>query len=172
VEYFYNFQKMEYLTGKRPEGCIFCLVRDCSPEVADLRVHSTESFLVSVNLYPYNPGHLVIFPKRHLSDLRALNRDERQELDDLTDLTLAVLDSTHRPGGYNIGFNMGLVAGASIEHLHLHIIPRYQREIGIAELVAGARVLVEDPRETQRKVKEAFDRVPDDPRRDEGMSGL
>ena len=54
-----------------------------------------------------------------------------------------------KPSGYNIGYNMGLAAGASIEHLHLHIIPRYPREIGIAELIAGSRVLVQHPRETQ-----------------------
>ena len=61
---------------------------------------------------------------------------------------------------YNIGCNMGLVAGASIEHLHVHIIPRYPREIGIAELMAGKRVLVQDPVETQRRLVEALARLP------------
>jgi len=172
VDYFFNFQKMEYLRGKRPDGCILCLVRDESPEVTDMSVHRTESFIVSVNLYPYNPGHLLVFPKRHVSDIRELTRDERLELDGLVDLTLSVLDSTHRAQGYNIGFNMGLTAGASIDHLHLHIIPRYQREIGIAELVSGMRVLVEDPRETRRIVKEAFDRIPDSAEASPGMAGL
>ncbi len=161
MDYFFNFQKMEYLRGKRPDGCILCLVRDRSPEAVDMSVHRTDSFIVSVNLYPYNPGHLLVFPNRHLSDIRDLTRDERIELDDLLDLSLSVLDSTHHAQGYNIGFNMGLPAGASIDHLHLHIIPRYQREIGIAELVSGMRVLVEDPLETKRIIKEAFDRVPD-----------
>jgi ATP adenylyltransferase len=172
VDYFFNFQKMEYLRGKRPLGCILCLVRDESPEAVDMSVHRAESFIVSVNLYPYNPGHLLIFPKRHVSDIRDLSRDERLEMDGLIDLTLSVLDSTHHAQGYNIGFNMGLPAGASIDHLHLHIIPRYQREIGIAELVSGMRVLVEDPRETRRIVKEAFDRIPDSPQASPGMAGL
>ena len=61
-----------------------------------------------------------------------------------------------KPSGYNIGYNMGLAAGASIEHLHLHIIPRYPREIGIAELIAGSRVLVQHPRETQEILSAAF----------------
>lgn len=167
-----NFQKMEYLRGKRPDGCILCLVRDGSPEVIDLSVHRSESFIVSVNLYPYNPGHLLVFPKRHVSDIRDLSRDERLELDEIVDLSLSVLDGTHRAQGYNIGFNMGLPAGASIDHLHLHIIPRYQREIGIAELVSGMRVLVEDPRETQRIVKAAFDKIPDPSGAAPGMAGL
>ena len=156
MPYFFNFDKVAYLKGKRPAGCIFCLIRDGSDEVQRLVAAETESFIVSINLYPYNPGHLIIFPKRHVVDLRELSGTERREFDDLTDTSLAVLDKTHAPAGYNIGFNMGLVAGASIDHLHLHIIPRYPREIGIAELVAGERVLVEDPRVTLEKVRKGF----------------
>ena len=156
MEYFFNFDKMEYLTGKRPEGCILCLIGESSPEGIDLSVHRSASFVVTVNLYPYNPGHLMVFPLRHVLDLRELSRAEREELDNLVDLTLTVLDRTHRPSGYNIGFNMGRTAGASIDHLHLHVIPRYEREIGISELIAGKRVLVEDPRQTARIVSEAF----------------
>ncbi len=148
MEYFFNFDKIAYLRGKRPDGCILCLVRDGSEEVERLIAAETANFVVSVNLYPYNPGHLILFPKRHVRDIRELTAEERRELDALVDRCLGALDKSHAPGGYNIGYNMGLVAGASIDHLHLHIIPRYPREIGIAELIAGARVLVEDPRET------------------------
>jgi ATP adenylyltransferase len=112
--------------------------------------------MVSLNLYPYNPGHLIVFPRRHVNDLRQLSADERADIDAVSRLCLDVLDSTHGPAGYNIGYNMGLVAGASIDHLHLHIIPRYPREIGITELLAGRRVLVQDPLETQRLLKAAF----------------
>jgi ATP adenylyltransferase len=158
VDYFLNFDKLSYLKGKRPEGCILCLIRDGSEDVERLVVAETEDFIVSVNLYPYNPGHLILFPKRHVVDIRELSPGERAGLDGLTDRCLEVLDETHGPAGYNIGFNMGLVAGASIDHLHLHIIPRYPREIGIAELVAGMRVLVEDPRVTQARVRAGFSR--------------
>jgi ATP adenylyltransferase len=112
--------------------------------------------MVSLNLYPYNPGHLIIFPKRHIVDIRDLAKGERDELDELVDESLGVLDRTMKPSAYNIGYNMGLAAGASIDHLHLHIIPRYPREIGIAELIAGSRVLVQDPLETQKLLSEAF----------------
>lgn len=157
MEYFFNFDKIAYLRGKRPDGCILCLVRDGSEEVERLIATETVNFVVSVNLYPYNPGHLIIFPKRHVRDIRELSADERRELDTLVDRCLGALDKSHAPGGYNIGYNMGLVAGASIDHLHLHIIPRYPREIGIAELIAGSRVLVEDPRETLSRLKTALE---------------
>jgi ATP adenylyltransferase len=156
VSYFFNFDKMKYVKGKRPDGCILCLIRDKSPEVVDLTVFSDDLFTISVNLYPYNPGHLMIFPRRHLEDIREYTEQEERRMSDLTRRCLSLLEETHQPSGFNIGYNMGAVAGASIDHLHLHIIPRYPREIGIADLVAGNRVLIEDPRVTRDRVRERF----------------
>lgn len=156
MEYFFNFDKLDYLQGKKPRGCILCLVAAGDPEAQSLTVFEGELVLVSLNLYPYNPGHLLIFPRRHVVDLRQLTIQERDEMDRLTRLSCDILDRTHHPGGYNIGCNMGLVAGASIDHLHQHIIPRYPREIGIAELLAGKRVIVQNLLETRRILKAAF----------------
>ncbi|MFP4551478.1 MAG: HIT family protein [Spirochaetales bacterium] len=130
------------------------MIRDQSPDVVDLTVLSDELFLVSINLYPYNPGHLMIFPRRHLEDVRAYTEQEERRMNELTRTFLSVLEKTHQPSGFNIGYNMGAVAGASIDHLHLHVIPRYPREIGIADLVAGNRVLIEDPRITRDRIRE------------------
>lgn len=156
MEYLFNFDKIGYLKGGKPKGCILCLVSSESDEVERMVVHESLSFVVSLNLYPYNPGHLIVFPRRHLLDVRGLSEAERRELDGLVGTCLDVLDRKMKPSGYNIGYNMGLAAGASIEHLHLHIIPRYPREIGIAELIAGSRVLVQHPRETQELLAAAF----------------
>jgi ATP adenylyltransferase len=156
MEYFFNFDKLGYLKGPKIEECILCLVAAGSEQVERLVAHESDSFVVSLNLYPYNPGHLIVFPKRHVVDIRGLSKEERGELDDLTDACLGVLDACLEPVAYNIGYNMGLIAGASIDHLHLHIIPRYPREIGIAELIAGSRVLVQDPRETLTALQAAF----------------
>jgi ATP adenylyltransferase len=159
MDYFFNFDKLGYLKGPKPEGCILCLVAEGSDKVDRLVVSESEGFLVSLNLYPYNPGHLIVFPRRHVVDIRELTKPERSELGELTDRCLAVLDEVMKPTAYNIGYNMGLAAGASIDHLHMHIIPRYPREIGIAELIAGSRVLVQDPRETKKLLSESFARI-------------
>ncbi len=156
MSYFYNFDKMEYVKGPRPPGCILCLVREKSALVVDLTVYSDDLCTVSVNLYPYNPGHLMLFPNRHVEDVRDLSDEEDRRVTALTRCFLDVLDTTHQPAAFNVGYNMGASAGASIDHLHLHIIPRYPREVGIADLVAGKRVLIEDPRVTQRRIMDAL----------------
>jgi ATP adenylyltransferase len=150
--YFFNFDKMSYVKGKRPAGCILCLLRDNSPDVVDLTIWRDRFFIASVNLYPYNPGHLLLCPCRHVEDVRELTREEERRMAGMQRWLLGLLDRAYAPHAYNIGFNMGGAAGASINHLHLHIIPRYPRETGIADLIAGARVLVEDPRETARRL--------------------
>ncbi|HCM26158.1 MAG: histidine triad (HIT) protein [Treponema sp. GWB1_62_6] len=158
MDYFFNFEKLVYLRGAKPAGCILCCVRDGDPAVVDLTVHAEKGFRICLNLYPYNPGHLLVFPERHIVDLRECRGEERQALDSVIDRALDVLDEEFHPEGYNIGCNMGLVAGASINHLHWHIIPRYPREIGVAELLAGKRVLVENPLETRERLSAAFSR--------------
>jgi len=154
LEYFFDFDKLQYVKGKKPDKCIFCMLRDNSHEIPDLRVYDDDLFIVSVNLYPYNPGHCIIIPKRHIEDIREYTEEEENRITQLTKYFLKILESLHNPCGFNIGYNMGKAAGASINHLHLHIIPRYPNETGIADLLAGKRVLVENPLETVKKIKE------------------
>lgn len=159
-DYFFSFQKFAYVKGERPPGCILCLIRDRDPSVVDLSVHRDPLFIVAVNLYPYNPGHLLVFPTRHLTDLRDLEQAEEAHLARLTRYLLDSLDKLNPAGGYNLGYNMGRAAGASIDHLHLHIIPRFPNELGIADLLAGKRVLVESPLETARRLRERLAQEP------------
>jgi len=157
--YFFCFDKMKYVQEKKaePRGakCPLCAVLAGDPGIVDLTVYRDELYAVTVNLYPYNPGHLFLFPVRHVEDLRALTADETLRQDRLVGYFLDRLDEVYRPGGYNIGYNMGRPAGASLAHLHQHLIPRYSDEIGLADLVAGKRVLVEDPRRTRERLKAA-----------------
>ena len=158
--YFFNFSKMGYLTGEKPDGCILCMIAENSTSVKKLKVWENDFFVVSVNLYPYNPGHLIIFPVRHITDIRDFTDEEERQMLVITKNLLNVIDKTHKPSAYNLGYNMGPVAGASINHLHRHIIPRYPREIGISDLIAGKKVLVEDPRVTCKRIKKALEKSP------------
>jgi ATP adenylyltransferase len=92
MEYFFNFEKIAYLKRKPSENCTLCLIRDGSPEVTNLLAYRNEHIGVSLNLYPYNPGHLLLFPLRHVEDIRNLDGEERRALDDTLDKSLSAMD--------------------------------------------------------------------------------
>lgn len=149
--------KLPYAQGERPDvPCILCAVRDGDGRVRNLEIWRAKRSIITLNLYPYSPGHMMIFPKRHIKDVRSLHKVERDEIDRLVRLSLNVLDRIYSPHGYNIGYNMGEVSGASMEHLHLHIVPRYRNEIGFIDIINGTRVIVEDPLKTKARLIEAF----------------
>jgi len=149
--------KLAYVKGNKPEvACILCAINEKDPEVTKLDIYHSEHFIISLNLYPYNPGHLMIFPKKHLIDPRELNDEQVLELNKLTTMTLNIIEKLYSPQGFNVGYNIGYVSGASIKHLHLHIIPRYKNEIGFIDIVGKTRIIVEDPNQTLKKLKEAF----------------
>ncbi len=146
--------KMPYAKGKnRPDvPCILCAIVEKVEKVERLEVHRTELFTISLNLYPYSPGHLMIFPNRHIVDSRELTQDEVYNLHQLQCLSFEVLTRAYQPKGFNVGYNMGESSGASIAHLHLHVVPRYPRELGFMDVIGGARIIIEDPNATQEKL--------------------
>lgn len=152
---------MAYVRGeKKPEvDCILCAIVNEDDRVARLEVYRSDLSLVSLNLYPYAPGHLMVFPKRHITDPRMLTTDESIDLANMQSLCLNVLDNIYAPHGYNIGYNIGEAGGASIAHLHLHIVPRYKRETGFIDILGGVKIIIEDPNVTLSKVKEGFSKA-------------
>ena len=150
--------KMGYARcGERPDvECILCAVVEGSDEVVRLDVHRSKLFMVALNLYPYSPGHLMVFPQRHITDVRMMRDDEALELHKLQSLCLDVLEEVYAPHGFNLGYNLGKAGGASIEHLHLHIVPRYARETGFIDIIGGAKIIVEDPKISLSRLREAF----------------
>ena len=145
--------KMAYAKGERPQvDCILCEVAKKSDKVKKLEVARHGGFVISANLYPYNPGHLMIFPHRHVEDPRDFGDEEALTLHRLTMTTMDCLGDLYGAQAFNVGFNFGPVSGASLAHYHLHIVPRYARENGFIDIVGGARIIVEDPKETCRRV--------------------
>jgi ATP adenylyltransferase len=151
--------KLNYVKGKRPKvRCILCSIGKRSPKVKNLVVYETEGFTIALNLYPYNVGHLMIFPKRHVIDVRTLKKEEVLEIHRLAKMSLDILDELYKPSGYNLGYNIGSFSGASIEHIHLHIVPRYRNELGFIDIIGGSKIIVEEPSLTKEKLWEAFER--------------
>jgi ATP adenylyltransferase len=101
----------------------------------------------------------MIFPNKHKEDIRELTKKEWMDLYELQKLSINVIDKLYNPTGYNFGFNLGKDGGASIPHIHFHIVPRYKNEVGIIELFSDARIIVENPIETQKKLKKEFKKL-------------
>jgi ATP adenylyltransferase len=156
--------RLNYVTGgenkddrPRPKGCIFCDKPD-EGEAADaenLIVSRGPSCFVILNAFPYNNGHLMVVPYRHVSAPAELNPDESAEMMATAARMTEVLDAVYRPNGYNIGINVGSAAGAGIAaHLHLHVVPRWNGDTNFMPVVGEVKVLPETLARTHQRVRE------------------
>jgi len=153
--------KLEYVRGmKRPDvECILCAIVEGKDKVVRLEAYRSNLFVVALNLYPYTPGHLMVFPKRHITDPRMLSNEEIIELHRVQNLSLDVLEEVYAPHGFNLGYNIGEAGGASINHIHLHIVPRYRRELGFIDIISGAKIIIEDPNISLNKLRQGFIKI-------------
>lgn len=154
-DHLFNTDKIAYVKGERPDvPCILCAIAARDPRLELLEVLRTGLCMVSMNLFPFNTGHLMIFPLRHVEDFEGLNVEEVVEMHRLTALMVSAIKDEFAPTGFNIGWNIGKAGGASIAHLHQHVVPRYENELGFLDVLAGTRVVVVDPREALGRLKE------------------
>lgn len=152
------YNKLKYAQAGRKEGrCILCGIRDGDTGIESLEIYRGEHFIITMNLYPYNPGHVMLFPLRHLEDVRELTSEEWDEYIRFQSLIMDVLEELFNTSSFNSGVNIGPDSGASIPHLHFHIVPRYRNELGVVEILAGAKILVEDPKITRSKLRKKIE---------------
>lgn len=146
--------RMEYLVGEKQDGCVFC---KCSIRCDDYIVFEGKTCFVMLNRYPYVGGHLMIIPQRHLGGIEELTSEERMEIFALMDKAVKVLKEAMNPHGFNIGMNLGKAAGAGIaEHVHVHIIPRWDGDTNFMSVVGNVRVIPEDLATTAAKLAPLF----------------
>ncbi len=135
--------------GDEGEGCPFCLIPTADDEDGLVVRRGTHAFAV-LNLYPYNPGHLMVCPLRHVADYTELTGDETTELAALTAQAMTAVRGASAPAGFNIGMNQGAVAGAGIAaHLHQHVVPRWAGDTNFMPVVGHTKVLPQLLRETR-----------------------
>jgi len=146
-----------YIRGKKPGGCIFCKK---SLREDDFVLWEGKAAFVMMNRYPYSCGHLMVIPFRHLGKIQDLNPEERVDIFNLVDLSLSVLTETMKPDGFNLGMNLGKIAGAGVDdHLHAHIVPRWSGDHNFITVTGGTRVVSEDLMETRNKLLPCFERI-------------
>lgn len=138
--------RMVYLNGERPSeqaghGCPFCAAPS-RPDDEGLIVHRGEHCYVVMNLFPYNPGHVLVCPYRHVSLYVELTDEETLELSVLTKASIGALQASSAPAGYNIGMNQGAVAGAGVAaHLHQHVVPRWAGDSNFLPIIGQTKAL-------------------------------
>jgi ATP adenylyltransferase len=156
-KYLFNLEKYKYIKGEKSRvECILCEIVKGNPDVKSLEITRTDLNALTVNLYPFNQGHLMIFPLRHITSPAEFTDEEALDQHHLLQRSFEIIDSVFSPSGYNIGYNVGDNSGASIKHVHLHIVPRYNNEVGFIDVLAGDRISIVDPVEILEKLKEKF----------------
>jgi len=146
LERLWTPHRMIYIAGAeksaedydKPSGCPFCV----APKTGDLVVKKGESVFAVLNLYPYNPGHLMVCPYRHVADYTDLDRAETVELAEFTQSAMRAMRAVSSPHGFNLGMNQGSVAGAGIAaHLHQHVVPRWGGDTNFMPVIGRTKVL-------------------------------
>jgi ATP adenylyltransferase len=139
-------------------SCVLCDKGRATDDIADLVLYRGATCYVIMNLYPYNTGHLMVTPYAHTADLPGLDASTAGELFDLTRCSVALLDQALAPQGFNIGMNLGRTAGAGIdEHLHMHIVPRWNGDTNFMPIVGGTKLIPEALEQTYVKLRPLFD---------------
>ncbi len=151
--------RMEYIQSDKEEGaCIFCPGQDRSRDEERLILYVGKLTMVVMNRYPYNNGHLLVAPHRHVPGLDDLTLEETQDLMANVRRSIGALKAVMAPEGFNVGLNLGQVAGAGMEdHLHFHIVPRWNGDTNLMTVVGDVRVIPEHIRETYEKLRTHFD---------------
>ncbi len=145
--------RMEYIKSRKKQKCFLCLG---SKKDEELVVYKGKRCFVILNAYPYNNGHVMVAPYRHILSLEDLSDEEAREFFELIKQSIAVLNQTMRPEGFNIGINLGKAAGAGEAHLHLHVVPRWTGDTNFMPVLGDVKVMPEHLKRNCKILRKAF----------------
>jgi ATP adenylyltransferase len=149
--------RLEYIKGPKPDECIFCAGPDAGDDEAKYIVRRGEHCFAMLNAYPYNNGHLMVSPYRHVPSIEELDEATLVELMTLSQESLRALRDAYAPEGFNLGINQGKIAGAGVEHhVHLHVVPRWGADTNFMPVIADTRVLPQSLADSYRDLTRAF----------------
>ncbi len=142
------------LSDKKEGGCVFCNAYKAKDDKKFLVLYRLENSFIIMNKYPYNAGHIMIVPNRHINTPLSLNTQEQLDMFNAVNIGLEALKKALKPDGFNLGMNLGRVAGAGIDdHIHIHIVPRWNGDTNFMSTVADVKVISESIEETYEKIK-------------------
>ena len=157
MEHIWAPWRIQYILEEKPGGCILCDKPKEDKDVQNYILYRGDKNFIIMNSYPYNPGHLLVAPYRHIPNLEELTEEERNEHFELISRSIRVLKEVFQPGGFNIGANIGKVAGAGIDdHFHSHIVPRWQGDTNYVSVLADIRVVPQALADTYKSLAGKF----------------
>lgn len=149
--------RMQYVTGAKPTGCFLCKKHQDSNDAENYVVSRGVRCYVILNIFPYNPGHVMIVPYAHLPSVGDLDEETLAEMMILVSRCVKLLQKTMSPSGFNVGMNIGRVAGAGVaEHVHAHVVPRWEGDANFMPVVGSTKVLPEELRSTYERLRKAW----------------
>jgi ATP adenylyltransferase len=153
--------RIEYIRQRKDVECVLCTApANLDDESTRILFRGRLNFII-MNAYPYSPGHLMVAPFRHTADLEAITPEESAEHHELVKLGIALLRRAAHPDGFNVGLNLGRVAGAGLDqHLHTHIVPRWLGDTNFMPVLSGTRVLSESLSSMYGRLKDALGEDP------------
>jgi ATP adenylyltransferase len=149
--------RLEYIKSAGDDtGCVFCRAVE-SDDADSLVLHRGERTIALLNKFPYSSGHFMVAPVRHIAEFGDLAEDEVLELHRLASSGIGALAQTYAPQGYNVGWNLGRIAGAGVvDHVHMHVVPRWGGDTNFMPVLADTKVLPEHLQETRRRLSETW----------------
>ncbi len=157
MEHIWAPWRIEYIQMEKPQGCIFCDKSSQNDDALNYILYRGDKNFVIMNSYPYNPGHLMIAPYQHTANLEELADEELHEHIKIISRSIELLKKAFNPDGFNIGMNIGRIAGAGIaDHFHTHIVPRWSGDTNFMPVVADTKVVNQAIGETYQKLKGKF----------------
>lgn len=160
MKYLWAPWRFQYITAARPEECIFCAFPRKGQDRERRILYQGKTAFAILNTFPYNSGHLMIVPHRHVADLADLEDAEALEVLRLTAAAMRAIRTVYRPEGFNIGLNIGRAAGAGIDdHLHIHVVPRWVGDTNYMPVLGEVKVLPEDLTVTYDRLAQALHAV-------------
>ena len=134
--------RFDFLMSKKEKGCIFCNRLKMRDSLKNLIVYRSDKMFIILNKFPYNTGHIMVVPKRHIGQIEKLTPAESHEFFELTQITVRIIKKVLKPHSLNLGMNLGRSSGAGIPgHLHMHIVPRWQGDTNFMPVVGNTKVI-------------------------------
>ncbi len=155
----WRYEYIKKIVSENQDICLFCKIVSESNDEKNLIVYRGKKAYIMLNRYPYNNGHLMVIPYNHFSEINVLSDEEMLEMMKLLALSVKILKDKFSSDGFNIGINLGKIAGAGIDHIHIHIVPRWNGDTNFMPVLGDTKLISQSLEESWKILKSEFEKM-------------